>query len=426
LLLAAGAAVWQGPSFVQDLGLGQTQVVDFFQEWASARNWREGEPIYADQRETCKRYLGFEQAKEDRFVLDVNAHPPTAVLLALPLAWLSYPQALLVWNLLSIAALALTLVLLARTLEVSLPPWLWLALAPLILFVYPFREQVHEGQLNLLLLLLLTAVWVSDRAGKPVLAGAFLAAAVAIKLFPAVLFLYFLLRRQWTLVLAGLLWLLFFEGLTVAVLGWSTSWTYGTEVIPRISEWRSMFNNSSPAGFWSKLFDPGPKGFVIKPLVYSPFLARACTLVSSLVILGVLVWRVPWAQTRAEMDRGFALAVLAMLLLTPLVWEHSFLLLVLPVFLLFVKAPSLRSGLVGASLVLVPPPTLFYWLFMGGPWGNWVWPIVTPWLTVTALSIQLYALLALFVVGVWATRPGGSRSSVSPQGGPAGREPSPG
>src|SRR5205807_2590850 len=103
LALAAGAVAWQGPTFLTDLGWGQTQPVDFFQEWAAGRNLLAGLPVYANQRDNCQRYLGFRPTDEARFFPEVNAHPPASVLLALPFSLLAYAHALLLWNLLSLA-----------------------------------------------------------------------------------------------------------------------------------------------------------------------------------------------------------------------------------------------------------------------------------------------------------------------------------
>ena len=92
------------------------------------------------------------------------------------------------------------------------------------------------------------------------LAGAFLAAAMAIKLFPGFLFLYFLLRRQWRVLVGGVISFLLLTALTTGVLGLDIYPIYVREVLPQVGDFRSGWGNVSVAGIWFKLFDPLTSG----------------------------------------------------------------------------------------------------------------------------------------------------------------------
>src|SRR5262245_52897275 len=83
---------------------------DFVQEWTSARNYWADRPIYMPLSDSFPIYFG-PQAKTE---LKVNAHPPPAVLAALPFGKLDYRSAWLAWNLASIALLGISLLLLMR------------------------------------------------------------------------------------------------------------------------------------------------------------------------------------------------------------------------------------------------------------------------------------------------------------------------
>ena len=74
---------------------------DFAQEWTSARNYWTGRPIYLPLAESFPIHFG----RETTTKLRVNAHPPAAVLIALPLGQLPYRTAWLVWNLISLTLL---------------------------------------------------------------------------------------------------------------------------------------------------------------------------------------------------------------------------------------------------------------------------------------------------------------------------------
>ena len=86
----------------------------------------------------------------------MNAHPPSSVLLAFPFASLDFPTAFFAWNILSLFALAVSLWLLARGLNIPISGPAVLAVATTLLLSNPLIEQLRQGQLNLILLALLT------------------------------------------------------------------------------------------------------------------------------------------------------------------------------------------------------------------------------------------------------------------------------
>jgi hypothetical protein len=50
----------------------------------------------------------------------------------------------------------------------------------LVLLYSPFRQQFSQGQLNAVLLLLITGAWAAERSARPGLAGVLLAVATAV------------------------------------------------------------------------------------------------------------------------------------------------------------------------------------------------------------------------------------------------------
>ena len=73
------------------------RVNDFFQEWASARNYWGGLPIYTDHTVTLPLYLDLDPSNPRYSLIEVNAHPPTSVLLAAS-AGISRLPAMLSWS----------------------------------------------------------------------------------------------------------------------------------------------------------------------------------------------------------------------------------------------------------------------------------------------------------------------------------------
>ncbi len=377
---------------------------DFVQEWTSARNFFVGQPIYLRLSESIPQHLG---SNYQAHVIDVNAHPPASVLLTLPFAKLDYGSAYLAWNLLSLLMLALSLWLIMRPQGLRYSPWSIVPILVLILTSNSLAQQVNQGQLNLVLLLLLTLAWSAGRSNLLLLSGALIGAAAAIKLFPAFLGLYFLCRRQWQGVIGMGLAFVGLNVLTGAILGWGVFAAYFVDVVPQVGQFRDFWPNASIAGFWSKLFD-SRSGHAI-PLWQNALLASSGTILCCLLVTGAVAWKCWWAKGRAASDHAFALCVIAMLLVSPITWDHYFLLLVLPFAVLWRVLPATtfnRIALVAAIITLgvINPKWIWDATIPGDgelAWGeDVVVSVATPLQTLTVVSYQLYALLTLFVLGL--------------------------
>jgi hypothetical protein len=375
-------------------------VVDFYQEWASARNYRHGLPVYTDQRATIPLYLGKKDLDPHDREIEVNAHPPAAILLALPLAYLPYRDAALVWNLGSLLMLVVSLYLVRQGLRIPFSLWSLFPTATLLLLCTPLLMQQHLGQLNLVILLLLTGVWAADRSGRPLLAGTCLGIATAIKLFPGFLFLYFMLRGRWKTVIAGVVSLFLIADLTAALFGPEAYRYYFLVIVPRVAKFRGLWANASLVGFWVKLFDPPSEYPRVVPIWRSPAAARLGVVVSCSAILAVLAWIVRRSKSLMQQDLTFGLAVTAMLLVSPITWDHYLLMLLLPIAVTWVRLPQSDAARILFTAILIAfwswPLQIDNLLIPGGVATGLARPVHT----FTILSYQCYALLALFALGV--------------------------
>ena len=407
-VLAALVSLTQGPSFVDSLRPGPREGVDFFQEWASAKNLFQGVPIYMDLEKTADLYLGYKRAPGEEILFTKNAHPPTSILLALPFARMSYPVAMLAWNLMSLAFFGMTLWLTFRALGFRLDAWLIFPAIALFLICNPVRQQVNQGQLNLVLLLLLTCLWLADRAGRLRTAGILLGAATAIKLFPAFFFLYFILRKRWTVAAYGIAAFVTATAITVAILGVEAYRSYITEVVPQVSTYRNGWINASLAGLWTKWFDAGALSPMplpglprhLSPLVKLPALASAGLVASSLVVL--LLWARAVLRSRSlpTTDLAFGLTLITMLLISPLTWDHYFLLLLLPLVQLWIGLSDAKRARIVLFLLLAclwTNPLLFWtaWLPASAPADlpGRVWSL-------TVVSLHSFALIGVYILGL--------------------------
>lgn len=380
--------------------------MDFFQEWSSAHEVLAGRTAYPDLEEAVPRLLGVSLDPSSESVR-VNAHPPPAILLGLPLGYLDYPTAMAIWRAVTFGLILACTMLLGRevgTLPAPLRPPASIG-AVLLLTSAPVALTIFHGQLHAVLLALILGAWWADRHERQSMAGVLLGVAGAIKLTPILLLGYFLVRGRWRAVAAGVLAFLAVNALTLAILGPAVLRDYGN-AMPRVAHFRSGRTNASLPAFWAKLFDPAP-GRPIVPIVRSPEVDKIGSLISVTAVAAIAAVVIRRARSRAEQDRAFALAVTAFVLVGPLTWEHTLLLLMLPLTLLACDWPGwgrTRQALflVTLAAVWLMPYTVHIALDVLLGVGCGIDPAApaVPLITLTVLSYQCFALLILFALGV--------------------------
>lgn len=416
-VLAVYVLVAQGPSFLHNIRGRWDGANDFFQDWSSARNVLEGRPAYLPLSAAAVLHgprAGGRTVAIAR--LPWNAHPPTSVLATLPFALLDYLNALTLWNVLGLVAIATSLALIFRELRFPVTAWAILPIVALGLVCNPVRAQVVYGQWNALLLLMLTLGWVADRRDRCLRAGFWVAFSATLKLFPLFFLLYFAIRGRWRAVLACSLWGIVVSLVTAVVIGSDAYRDYFSHVLPTLKEFQAYWNNASIMAFWLKSFSTGALlfGLTIEPVIFAPHLARAGILASYALILATTCLFINRSRLVCDPrprfgDLSFALATVAMLLLTPVCWEHYLLLLALPLALVWagLGQSSIQRFMFLVLLVAVwvGPYELYR---MGGVDLHAEWPdyqdvppgtyvIHRPLFPPLILSVHFYALLALFV-----------------------------
>jgi Glycosyltransferase family 87 len=272
----------------------------------------------------------------------------------------------------------------------------------LLPFCHPMYENLYQGQLNLLLVLLVTAMWVLERSGHGSTAGLLLGVAGAIKLFPIYLAIYYAGQGRVRPLVMALLSFLSLTLITVLILGPESYHAYLGIVLPWNSEFRILGYNFSIAGLWHKLFYPVP-GESIIPLWSSLALARWGTLLSNLIITAIVATLAYKAVTFTQRDVAFATTVTAMLLISPVTWDTSLPILLVPFALLTQRTITTRSPWLMVTLTLLliinwaPQPILTELALAGRSRVTYSWTFM-----LGAPSLKFYALLATFGLGLAA------------------------
>jgi len=248
------------------------------------------------------------------------------------------------------ASLGLFVWLTLKALKVD--DWQLAALLVLIALAFePVVGNVDEGQVNLVLLAL-SGVWLLAWVDDRWWGGAALGAAIAIKLIQGPVALLVLWARRWRMFAAAaaaglVLWLV---GAPQYLL------EYLFKVLPSVSAGTGLFENHSPGGTITRLFDPNT--FI--SVRGSPFAARVLTVLVAVAVL-VVTFRV--LRRPAVTPVGRSLEAAAIVAATPLIasysWGTHLVLLLLPMFVLVVWAMRRRDwpvlALVSCAWLLIGP-----------------------------------------------------------------------
>lgn len=162
--------------------LGKRLKADFAQDYVGARALVSQEELYPILGPAFER-IGLKWEVEHR-----STHPPSALLLALPLAGLDYPIALRIWA----AAMALCLVAAGRAFGL---PWRWAILAAGLSLAWPPAR--HSTQQHTPIWLLGLALGYRYRA-RPFVSGMWVGLGSLPKFLAASVLLAYPRRRRWT------------------------------------------------------------------------------------------------------------------------------------------------------------------------------------------------------------------------------------
>jgi len=248
------------------------------------------------------------------------------------------------------ASLALFIWLTLRALKVE--DWQLATLLVLVALAFePVVGNVAEGQVNLVLLGL-SGVWFWAWVEGRWWGGAALGAGVALKLIQGPVALLVVWARRWSM---------FAAAAAVGLVLWLAGapqylFEYLFKVLPAISAGTGFFENHSPGGTITRLFDPDTF-FAVRG---SPAPARVSTALLAVAIL-VLTLRV--LRSPATSALGRSLEAAAIVAATPLIasysWGTHLVLLLLPMFALIVWAMPRRDwqvlALVAAAWLLIGP-----------------------------------------------------------------------
>jgi len=301
---------------------------DFLDCYTAARIISDGKAglLYDVATQTAYQQKILEELESDvKFAGGVllYTHPPFAALLYWPLSRLSYAEAFLAWNLLSIMCLGLCLLLLYRQCELSVrPDPIGLALA--VLAFLPIFIAIAQGQ-NTFLAMLATAGAILCLEQKKDLAGGVSLSLALVKFQFVPLFLAIaLLKKRWRMLAGFIAGTSLLVGVSFAVYGVLGMRQYFSLLI-------KLPSLSSEYGFAL------PYAYCIRGQMYAllhpahPAMAATSTVAINLALSAAVLWawRGRWKAEGAEFNIRMALTIIVALLIGPLANFHDLSFLVL-------------------------------------------------------------------------------------------------
>jgi hypothetical protein len=260
----------------------------------------------------------------------------------------------------------------------------------------PFAQHAILGQLGAFLLLLIVGAVIADARGRPALAGFLVGTATALKLFPGLLFLYFLVHRRWRALAAGTVALCAWHGACVALFGAQAYRHFVVYAMPEVLKYRDWWANYSITGTWYKLF--APTSGQSTPLWHDPLTAQLGAWMTMCLIVILAAYVVDRGRRLgAAREAGLAVFVAAMVLTTPIAWDHYFLFLLWPLLRLAVRMPPrrvLRGILYAVLACLWLNPLVLFALAKGREQP------LAPAEVLAIVSLPFYAVVLVYCLGV--------------------------
>ncbi|MEM5329986.1 glycosyltransferase family 87 protein [Paraburkholderia sp. JHI2823] len=267
----------------------------------------------------------------DRRRHDIYGYPPQFAVLLSPLGALGLGAAKIIWlvsgGVLFIASLWMLAAILMPDDQADARRRFFLFSLAIGALSHPLYLELQFGQSNLLIFFLaVSTFYLRYERRNSWLAGVPIGIAIILKMSPAAIALFFLLRKDWRLNLSALLAAVAGTLLTAAVAGWDVLLRYPFESLPAMMKVAARFG---PAP-WNSSF----RG-VLERVLADLGLAVPHALVSAVVGLYLLL--VLWAfasvtwNTRADRHRDIACAALLPLMVSPVVERTHAMLLIVPV-----------------------------------------------------------------------------------------------
>ncbi|WP_165774595.1 glycosyltransferase family 87 protein [Candidatus Viridilinea mediisalina] len=351
------------------------QAPDFLILYRGARDWVAGGSFY-DLEAVVTNHFGH-----------VFKVPPFYGMFFVPLVYgVDEERSLLLHRIMNTLLIAATALAWLRMWRIPLFSFTAMGLL-LILDFRPLFDTIAFGQIDIVLLFLLTLALWALREERDGLAGVLVALGTLFKIYPVILLAFFVLKQRWRALIGFGLGMLIFNGIAVTLVGWEEHRIYLFEVVPKIGGTTSWVENQTISGFMARLAAPPTAASIFR----DPLLQMVGTVISGLFVLAALALTLrPASSQRTRFALQYGLFLLLMVLTVPAAWMHYQTLLLVPfaTLLLHFRERQVPLGfalLLGISFALIA---------FGNQWSFYD-RSVSGFISVLGVSYKLYGMLLL-------------------------------
>ena len=246
-------------------------------------------------------------------------YPPFSIMWFIPLGWLEIHVAAGAWYAVQLACLAASVAVLSSTFLQSVSKTNLVFVAALVLMVHGTYWNVEHGQTVFLLLLFISLAF---RQRNTTWGGVWLALAILVKPFVAVVALYAIFVRKWR-PLAGTAAVLLLAAL-------ATFLTFGRAVF---TSYAAIPFRALPTAFYTEIENQSLMAWILR-ITHSPTPFPLAYWILAAVMGAILLWRLGAVQEWNE-PAAFALTLTFGLLLYPASLRSYTVVLILPILVLY-------------------------------------------------------------------------------------------
>ena len=323
---------------VMALSAARWNLDDFSLHYTSAFALRQGLDPYATDLAPLSRQLGLVVG-----MLTQATDTPFFLMLFEPLTILPPYVAYWIWFGLGAGALAVSILLLFRTMP-NIPGPARRIIVGMILMYVPVAQNFLFSQSQAMVLLMLTLTVIFMDRGREEAAGAAIGFAVLLRGYPIAILGYFAVRRNWRALAPALATMAAGTIAAIMIGGVSHPLTFLTNAMPWITQ---------PA-FWGQWYNVSVGAFVARTF-YTLFglaldapgltAARIATAAADVGLVAVAVAMTIRRGARSDVDfRVFSLWIVTAIMISPTAWVHYMVLLILPFVLLSRAAIAGRAS----------------------------------------------------------------------------------
>lgn len=333
---------------------------DFGRAFAGVESVARGDKLYAYNASIPWRL------DETHTIMLKNLNPPHFHLLLEPLVGLSERAALEAWMIMGLICLVLSIARIGREAQIAFTLVEKSAATLASVVFVGTSTALITGHMSFLLLLMFTLGWSEARRGKWNASGVWLGIAASLKPFLLIFGVYYLIVRRPRAVVSFSIAMIACHLLGIAYYG-SHAYRDWLANLSDAGDWSYMPMNASIMGFLKREFTINP---IFPALIYLSPCAIRVIWIASCAAIGLASLKIASIGLEsADIDRGFAIVMIASLLISPLGWTYYFWLPVGPAFALAYargreanasSKPPQAAFLASKNLVLAALPGLAF------------------------------------------------------------------